>query len=123
NPTAPILSTTNTGYNYTLTTSEYNSGAPSVRFVDASGPDGTQSDFWLDLAVVTSTTLWDRIILMRSLDTSGSTWGSQIVLASGRSGDGPRLYSYDSAEPPIAIDSGGFRPGVGVSAAARAGPQ
>ena len=123
NTRATISSTINTVYNYTLTTSEYNSGAPSVRFVDASGPDGTQSDFWLDLAVVTSTTLWDRIIMMRSLDTSGSTWGSQIVLASGRSADSPLLYSFDSTEPSIAIDSGGFLHLVWVSASASGSQQ
>src|SRR2546426_9320829 len=123
NTRATISSTINTVYDYTLTTSEYNSGAPSVRFVDASGPDGTQSDFWLDLAVVTSTTLWDRIIMMRSLDTSGSTWGSQIVLASGRSADSPLLYSFDSTEPSIAIDSGGFLHLVWVSASASGSQQ
>src|SRR5207245_9986066 len=94
--------------NTPVTASASTSAAPPVRVVDASGPDGTQSDFWLDLAVVTSTTLWDRIIMMRSLDTSGSTWGSQIVLASGRSADSPLLYSFDSTEPSIAIHCGGF---------------
>src|SRR5206468_12797007 len=71
----------------------------------------------------TSTTLSDRIIMMRSLDTSGSTWGSQIVLASGRSGDTPLLYSFDSTEPSIAIDSGGFLHIVWVSAAASGSQQ
>jgi KaiC/GvpD/RAD55 family RecA-like ATPase len=113
-----ISATANTLYTYTLASSEYNSGAPSVRFVDANGGDATQSDFWLDLAVLTSTTLWDRIILMRSLDTSGSTWGGQIILASGRPGDSPLLSSNDSAEPSIAMDAGGFLHLVWVSAAA-----
>src|SRR5947199_8109163 len=52
---------------------------------------------------------WDRILLNRSLDTGGATWGAPIVLASGRSSDNPLLYNRDSAEPSIAIDSGGYR--------------
>src|SRR5438093_11452665 len=123
NTRVTISATAHTLYTYTLTSSDYNSGAPSVRFVDANGGDATQSDFWLDLAVVTSTTLWDRIILMRSLDTSGSTWGGQVVLASGRSGDNPLLYSYDSAEPSVAMDSAGFLHVVLVSGAATGNQQ
>ncbi|TLZ74573.1 MAG: hypothetical protein E6K14_03230, partial [Methanobacteriota archaeon] len=111
-----ISATSNTLYTYAITTAELNSGAPSVRLIDASGSDATQSDLWLDLAVVTSTSLWDRIILMRSADTSGSTWGSQIILASGRSADSPLLSSYDSAEPSIAMDSSGYLHVVWVSA-------
>src|SRR5256885_16643750 len=94
-------------YTYALTTGEFNSGAPSGRFVDAGGPDASPSDLWLDLAGITSTTLWDRIVLMRSLDTSGATGGSPIVLASGRPGGGPLLSCSDTAEPSSAIDSGG----------------
>jgi len=60
---------------------------------------------------------WDRIIIRRSLDVSGATWGSQIVLASARAADSPLLYTFDSAEPSIAIDSGGFLHVVWVSAA------
>src|SRR2546428_3352157 len=75
------------------------------------------------MTAITSTTLWDRIVLMRSLDTSGATWGSPIVLASGRPGDGPLLSSYDSAEPSIAIDSGGFLHVVWVSAGATGNQQ
>ncbi len=111
-----ISATSNTLYTYAITTAELNSGAPSVRLIDASGSDATQSDLWLDLAVVTSTSLWDRIILMRSSDTSGSTWGSQLILASGRSADNPLLSSYDSAEPSIAMDSSGYLHVVWVSA-------
>src|SRR5256885_11386225 len=110
-------------YTYALTTGEFNAGAPSVRFVDAGGPDASPSDLWLDLAAITSTTLWDRIVLMRSLDTSGATWGSPIVLASGRPGDSPLLSSYDSAEPSIAIDSGGFLHVVWVSGGATGNQQ
>jgi len=58
----------------------------------------------------------DRIILRRSSDASGSTWGSQIILASGNSGDSPILYTFDSAEPSIAIDASGFLHVVWVSA-------
>ena len=118
-----ISATANTMYTYALTTGEFNSGAPSVRFVDAGGPDASPSDLWLDLAAITSTTLWDRIVLMRSLDTSGATWGSPIVLASGRPGDSPLLSSYDSAEPSIAIDSGGFLHVVWVSGGATGNQQ
>src|SRR3989441_3631833 len=110
-------------YTSALTTGEFTSGAPSVRFVDAGGPDASPSDLWLDLAAITSTTLWDRIVLMRSLDTSGATWGSPIVLASGRPGDSPLLSSYDSAEPSIAIDSGGFLHVVWVSGGATGNQQ
>src|SRR2546425_482629 len=112
-----ISATSNTLYTYDLTTSEYNAGAPSIRFRDAGGPDGTASDLWVDVANVTTTNTWDRILLMRSLDTSGSSWGSQIILASGRSTDNPIRYSYASAEPSIAMDSGGFLHVVWVSAA------
>src|SRR3972149_5081129 len=52
----------------------------------------------------------DRIILRRSSDTSGSTWGTPIIPASGNSGDSPLLYSYDSAEPSIAFDASGYLP-------------
>ena len=58
----------------------------------------------------------DRVILRRSSDTSGSTWGTPIILASGNSGDSPLLYSYDSAEPSIAIDASGYLHVVWVSA-------
>jgi hypothetical protein len=60
---------------------------------------------------------WDRVIIRRSLDVSGATWGSQIVLASGRAADSALLYTFDSAEPSITIDSGGFLHVVWVSAA------
>src|SRR2546428_414669 len=70
-----------------------------------------------------STSLWDRVILMRSLDTSGSTWGPQVILASGRTGDNPLLYSYDSAEPSIAIDASGSLHVVWVSAASSGNQQ
>ncbi|HYU07346.1 MAG TPA: DUF2341 domain-containing protein, partial [Thermoplasmata archaeon] len=102
---------------YTLTTAEFNAGAPSIRFVGNSDlSDPTSSDLYVDYAVVASVGQWDRIILMRSSDTSGSTWGAQIILASGRSGDAPLLYSYDSAEPSIAIDASGYLHVVWVSA-------
>src|SRR5213596_2979106 len=54
---------------------------------------------------------------MRSVDTSGSTWGPQVILASGRTGDNPVLYAYDSAEPSVAIDAAGYLHVVWVSAA------
>src|SRR5207247_2736933 len=98
---------TNTMYTYDLTVSEYKSGTPSIRFVDALGSDAIASDVFVDLSVIASTSLWDRVILMRSLDTSGSTWGPQVILASGRNGDKPLLYSYASAEPLLAFDVSG----------------
>src|SRR2546426_343796 len=113
-----IASTTNTLYTYDLTASEYNSGAPSIRFVDALGSDAVASDVFVDLSVIVSTTLWDRVILMRSLDTSGSTWGAQVILASGRLADSPLVLTRDSAEPSIAIDSSGYLHVVWVSASA-----
>src|SRR5207249_3347965 len=67
-----ISATLSTLYTYVLTSSEYNAGAPSIRFVDAAGGDGISSDLWLDLATITTVNYWDRVILMRSLDTSGS---------------------------------------------------
>jgi len=111
-----ISATSNTLYTYALSAAEYNSGSPSIRFVDASGGEITQSDFWLDQAVITTTSYWDRIYVMRSSDTSGSTWGSQILLASGRVGGDPLLYAYDSAEPSVAIDSSGYLHVAWVSA-------
>ena len=47
-----ISATTNTLYTYTMTTTEYNSGAPAIRFVDAGGADAVVSDLYLDVAVV-----------------------------------------------------------------------
>src|SRR5437899_7504711 len=60
-----IASTTNTLYTYDLTLPEYNSGSPSIRFVDALGSDAVVSDVFVDLSVIVSTTLWDSVILMR----------------------------------------------------------
>lgn len=103
---------------YALTTSEFNSGAPSVRFIGSTeSGDTVASELWIDRIVVRSATLWDRVILMRSSDTSGSTWGSQIVLASGSSSDNPVLLARESTEPSIAIDSAGYLQIVWVSAA------
>src|SRR5439155_1313859 len=74
----------------TLTTAELNSGAPAVRFIGATEiGDVTQSDLYLDYVTISSNSVWDRVVLMRSRDTSGSTWSGQVVLASGRSGDSP----------------------------------
>jgi len=93
---------------YALTTAEFNSGAPSIRFLGSAEVfDSTQSDLYVDYAVVASNSHWDRIVIMRSSDTSGSTWGAQILLASGRTGDGALLLARDSSEPSIAIDAGG----------------
>src|SRR5438309_867644 len=104
---------------YTLTTAEFNSGAPAVRFIGATEiGDVTQSDLYLDYVTLSSNSVWDRVVLMRSRDTSGSTWSGQIVLASGRSGDSPLVLARDSAEPSIAIDSAGFLHLVWVSSSA-----
>ena len=104
---------------YTLATAEFNSGAPSIRFVGSSDvSDPTSSDLYVDYAVVASMGEWDRIALMRSSDTSGSTWGSQVILASGRPADGALLLARDSGESSIAIDASGFLHVVWVSASA-----
>ncbi len=104
---------------YTLTTAEFNAGAPAIRFVgNAEASDSSQSDLYLDYVTVSPTSFWDRIVLMRSSDTSGSTWGSQIILASGRTGDSALLLARDSSEPSIAIDSAGFLHVVWVAASA-----
>jgi len=113
-----ISATSNTLYTYTLTSAEYNGGAPSVRFVDGDGTDGVQSDFWIDYANVATYSQWDRVILMRSSDTAGSTWGTQIILASGRAGDSALLLPRDSTEPSLAIDASGYLHVVWVSASA-----
>src|SRR5437867_7756779 len=55
---------------------------------------------------------------MRSSDTSGSTWGAQVILSSGRSSDSPLVLTRDSGEPSIAIDSSGYLHVVWVSASA-----
>src|SRR2546428_11708018 len=59
---------------------------------------------------------------MPSTNGSGSTWGTQITLASGRSADSPVLLARDSTEPSIAIDSAGFLH-VAWAAASGAGNQ
>src|SRR5207249_2924279 len=48
----------------------------------------------------------------------GSTWGSQVILASGRPADGALLLARDSGESSIAIDASGFLHVVWVSASA-----
>lgn len=57
NPRITITSTTSTLYSFDLTSSEYASGSPAIRFVDASGPDGAPSDLFLDRVVVTTVNL------------------------------------------------------------------
>lgn len=111
-----ISATSNTLHTYVLTASEYNSGSPAIRFLDATSGESSASDLRVDFAVITTGSHWDRIILMRSSDTAGSTWGSQIILASGRTGDSALLLARDSAEPSIAIDSSGYLHIVWVSA-------
>src|SRR2546430_10784699 len=107
-----------------MTTGEFNSGAPAVRFIGATEiGDVTQSDLYLDYVTLSSNSVWDRVVLMRSRDTSGSTWSGQIVLASGRSGDSPLVLARDSAEPSIAIDSAGFLHLVVVAPAAACAPR
>src|SRR5437867_1918905 len=78
-----ITATTNTLITYVLTNAEYNGGTPAIRLVDPAAVDTTQSDVFIDLSVVVTEGHSDRVTIMRSLDTSGSTWGSQVVLASG----------------------------------------
>jgi len=78
---------------------------------------------WVDqvrceVQVTGASIIWDRVIIMRSSDPSGSTWGSQVILASGRSADNPLIVTRDSTEPSIAIDSAGFLHVVWVSASA-----
>ena len=102
-----ITATSNTQYTYTLTGTEFNSGAPSVRFVDAGGASGN-SDVYLDFAAVSTNADYDRVIVMRSTAVDASTWGAPVILASGRAGHGPLLMARDSTQPSIAIDSAGY---------------
>ena len=118
-----ISATANTLYSVSLTASEYNSGAPSIRFTDAAGAGGMQSDFWVDYANVVANAQWDRVIIMRSSDISGSAWGSQITLASGRASDNALVTAYDSAEPSIAMDSSGYLHIAWVSAGSQGNQQ
>jgi len=104
-----MTSATNTLYPVLLTGPEFNSGAPSIRFVDYGGTaskDGN-SDTWIDFAAVSANSHWDRIVLMRSTATDATTWGDQVVLASGRAGHNPLVLRRDSAEPSVALDSSG----------------
>ncbi|TLZ59334.1 MAG: hypothetical protein E6K13_09930, partial [Methanobacteriota archaeon] len=50
NTRSTVSAMTNTMHQYTLTSSEYNGGSPSVRFVDANGPGSPSSDFYVDYA-------------------------------------------------------------------------
>src|SRR3989449_532405 len=116
--TLTATSDDNVDQTYTLTTDEYDAGSPNIRFVGAlETGDTAQTDFSVDRVSIDTNT-WDRIVLMRSLDTSGSTWGAQVVLASGRSGDSPLVLTRDSADPSIAMDSSGYLHLVWVSASA-----
>src|SRR3972149_3975418 len=74
-------------------------GAHPGRFVHGDGTDCVQSDFWIDSSNVATYSQWDRVILMRSSDTAGSTWGTQIILASGRAGDRGLLFPRGSTAP------------------------
>jgi len=66
-----ISATSNTLYTYTLTSSEYNSGAPAVRLVDADGAGGMQSDFWIDYAnIVSAAAEYDVYLQIWNLDTN-----------------------------------------------------
>src|SRR5439155_5613852 len=108
----------NVDQTYALTTDEYDSGSPNIRFVGAvESGDTAQTDLSVDRVSIDTNT-WDRILLMRSSDTSGSTWGAQVILASGRSSDSPLVLTRDSGEPSIAIDSSGYLHVVWVSASA-----
>ncbi len=53
-PRLTISATANALYTYRLTPAEYNGGSPAIRFVDANGSGGAQSDLWLDWAAITS---------------------------------------------------------------------
>jgi len=109
----------NADQTYTLTTDEYDSGSPNIRFIGGTeSGDTVQNDLSVDRVIIDTNSLWDRIVLMRSSDTSGSTWGSQIILASGRSGDSALVLARDSSEPSIAIDADGYLHVVWVSASA-----
>src|SRR5438093_241514 len=116
--TLTATSDDNVDQTYTLTTDEYDGGSPNIRFVGAvETGDTAQTDFSVDRVSIDTNT-WDRIVLMRSSDTSGSTWGAQVILASGRSADSPLVLTRDSGEPSIAIDSSGYLHVVWVSASA-----
>ncbi len=43
-----ISSTSDSTQTWDLDSNEYNSGSPSVKFVDVSGADATKSNLWLD---------------------------------------------------------------------------
>ncbi len=73
-----ISATANTLYTYTLTPVEYNAGGPSIRFVDANGPGGTQSDLWIDWASITTVEL--RYALEVRQDVTGIITGSNPIL-------------------------------------------
>ena len=47
-----ISATTNTLYTYAMTSAEYNSGSPAIRFTDANDMTGQQSDLFVDFAAV-----------------------------------------------------------------------
>src|SRR3989454_2133418 len=116
--TLTATSDDNVDQTYTLTTDEYDAGSPNIRFVGAlETGDTAQTDFSVDRVSIDTNT-WDRIVLMRSLDTSGSTWGAQVVLASGRSGDSPLVLTRDSADTSVPTDSSGYLHLVWVSASA-----
>ena len=78
-----ISATSNTMHTYPLTSAEYNSGAPAVRFVDAGGAGGMQSDFWIDYAnIISAAAEYDVDLQIWNLDTNtvAETIGSCVNL-------------------------------------------
>jgi hypothetical protein len=96
---------------------DINSASFTVRIYNVDGTEFGVFVNWIRVSVY-YTENWDRVVAMRSSDVSGATWGSQVILASGRSADNPLLYPYDSSEPSIAIDASGFLHVAWVSASA-----
>jgi hypothetical protein len=96
-------------------TTYFNNQRKVVRAGDVAGDnacDATNSDgCWyvlFDNVITEGPDTWYSTIIMRSSNTEGSSWGSQIILSSGREADNPILLVNQSDDSSIAIDSSGY---------------
>jgi len=117
--TTGVLTATDAGAQFTLPFKKTTTAASPTYEAAAASPNSIGLELKLvAIHIRDATQGWDRVVLRRSLDTSGSTWGAPIILASGNSLESPLLYAYDSSEPSIAIDSAGYLHVTWVSASA-----
>ncbi|HEY5538868.1 MAG TPA: putative Ig domain-containing protein, partial [Thermoplasmata archaeon] len=83
--------TTNTMYTYALTSQEFGSGAPSIRFVNPPGVDATASDLFLDWVAITSQNLQYSLEVRQNI-TGIVTASSAALVVKGNTSAGGESY-------------------------------